>query len=73
MLLFPNGYYNAGWLFGTCSILVISGLVMFSMNQLLSVSDSVAGSYSSLGEKSLGKFGKIFCDIALGMTQTGFV
>lgn len=73
MLLFPNGYYNAGWLFGTCSILAVSGLVLLSMNLLLTVSDQVPGSYSFLGEKSLGRGGKIFCDVALGLTQTGFV
>ena len=73
MLLFPNGYYNSGWLFGTCSILVISGLILLSMNLLLTVSDQVEGSFSTLGEKSLGRPGKIFWDIALGLTQTGFV
>ena len=46
---------------------------MLSMNLLLSVSERVPGSFSSLGEKSLGKAGKIFCDIALSLTQIGFV
>lgn len=43
------------------------------MNLLLTVSEKVPGTFSSLGEKSLGKLGKLFCDIALGLTQTGFV
>jgi amino acid permease len=73
MLLFPNGYYNAGWLFGTISIIVISGLVIFSSNLLITVSERFPGSFSSLGEKSMGRIGKIICDISLGLTQTGFV
>jgi len=73
MLLFPNGYHNAGWLFGTCTTLVVSGMIIFSTNLLLSVSDQVSGSFSTLGEKSMGRIGKIFCDISLGLTQTGFV
>mmetsp|Transcript_12079 Transcript_12079/g.12083 ORF Transcript_12079/g.12083 Transcript_12079/m.12083 type:complete len:251 (+) Transcript_12079:14-766(+) len=73
MLLFPNGYYNAGWLFGTVTILVISLLVIICSNLLLTVSEEYPGTFSSLGERSLGKPGKIFCDIALGLTQTGFV
>jgi proton-coupled amino acid transporter len=73
ILLFPNGYYNAGWLFGTITIIFISLLVLISTNLLLTVSEKVPGSFSALGEKSMGRPGKIFCDIALGLTQTGFV
>jgi len=60
MLLFPNGYYNAGWLFGTASIIVISTLILISMNLLITVSEKIPGTFSCLGEKSLGKSGKLF-------------
>ncbi|CAI2364555.1 unnamed protein product [Moneuplotes crassus] len=72
-LLFPNGFYNAGWLFGIATVLVVGSLVIISTNLLLTVSERYPGSFSSLGERSLGKPGKIFCDLALGLTQTGFV
>lgn len=62
MLLFPNGYFNAGWLFGTFSILIISFLILVSLNLLLTVSEENEGSFSALGEKCLGKPGKYFCD-----------
>ena len=73
MLLFPNGYYNAGWLFATISIVFISILILLSMNLLLTVSDENQGSFSSIGEKCLGRPGKIFWDLAISLTQTGFL
>lgn len=73
ILFLPNGFYNGGWAFATCSLLFSMCLTLTSMYLLLKVADKFEESYSQLGMRSLGPIGKYICDITLALSQTGFV
>ena len=73
ILFMPYAFVEAGYGFSGISLLVSLLLNLISIHKLLQVYKAVGGgSLSELGEKSVGKFGKVLTDILLFFSQLSF-
>jgi proton-coupled amino acid transporter len=59
VLFLPNGFYNGGWLFSILCMIFSMLLTLVCLLMLIIANEKVGGSYSDMGSKSLGVFGKI--------------
>ncbi|CAI2365133.1 unnamed protein product [Moneuplotes crassus] len=73
LLFMPNGYSNAGWMFGTASIVASMVITMVCGLLLIQVADKYKGTFSELGFLAMGNPGRYICDIVLALSQAGFV
>jgi proton-coupled amino acid transporter len=67
ILFLPKGFRNGGWAFSIGAILFSLVLSLACILMLIKTRSTVRGgaSFSELGQKSMGKFGKIVVDICL--------
>ena len=73
VLFMPYAFVTAGWGFSGISLFVSLILNLISIYKLLQVYKAVGGgSLSELGEKTVGKFGKVLTDILLFFSQFSF-
>ncbi|CAI2363408.1 unnamed protein product [Moneuplotes crassus] len=73
MLFLPNGYSNAGWLFGTGGIIISMLITMTCGLLLIQVASKYPGTFSELGFLAMGNKGRYICDLVLALSQASFV
>jgi amino acid permease len=65
ILYMPKNFVNGGWAFSAFALTVALFLTLFCIKLLLQVRERVGGSFSEIGAKTYGKFGKVLVDITL--------
>ena len=65
ILFLPNGFYEAGWLFGIISMLISCTITFYFIYLLIKVKYEVGGTYGDIGYKAWGRFGRICTDLAI--------
>jgi proton-coupled amino acid transporter len=74
ILYMPKNFKNAGWLFGGASMFLSFLLTVVCINKLLETRGKYPrSSFTDLGERSMGKFGKYLVDVFLTIMQIGFI
>lgn len=73
ILYLPKSIYNGGWLFSSVSLIMFCLFTLYCTKLLLEVHDKMGGSFSSIGTRLYGKWGKICVDVTLIGSQFGFV
>ena len=73
VLYLPKDIYNGGWLFSSFTLVFFCFMTLYCAKLLIEVADKVGGgSFSDIGFKAAGKWGKIAVDASLVGSQTGF-
>lgn len=54
ILFLPNGFQDAGWLFGTIAMLVSMTITFYCIHLLIETKLTVGGSYSDIGYMAWG-------------------
>ena len=73
VLFMPKGFKNGGWLFSSITLFLSSLLTLYCSMKLLKVREVQRGTFSELGMLTMGRWGKVFVDVSLAASQTGFV
>lgn len=72
-MFLPHGFLIGGWLFSVISIILISMLVAFCNVSLASCAEEADSySFTTIGFKSLGKFGKYVVEYGIAISQVIF-
>ena len=72
ILFLPNGFYEAGWLFGIIAMLISCTITFYFIYLLIKVKYEVGGTYGDIGYKAWGRFGRIITNLAITVAQFGF-
>lgn len=73
ILYLPKAFFNGGWLFSSIAMFFSFGLTYWCCMRLMDIREKVGGSYSDIGYAAMGNPGKYLVDVALIVSQTGFV
>lgn len=69
ILFLPKGFKNGGWLFSSAAIFLSYCITTYCCMKLLAARKvSGGGSYSELGMKSMGIWGKRAVDVSLALS-----
>lgn len=72
MLYLPKDFVNGGWLFSPITLVASLCLTLYCAHLLIETKKKIGGSFSEIGEKTCGFYGKVGVDLALAASQIGF-
>jgi solute carrier family 36 (proton-coupled amino acid transporter) len=73
ILYMPKNFINGGYLFSALTMGGSLALTLFCAKLLLDTRAKLGGSFSEIGEKTMGRSGKIMVDVTLVGSQVSFV